>query len=79
MAPCRAADSFWTLNFYEIYGNVFHTAGSAYGDNKASAYLIVPPGWEGTPADPVSRGGGGMGLCWVGYIVVCVPGCKQSS
>lgn len=60
-----AADNFWTLNFYEVYGNVFHTAGSAYGDNKASAYLIVPPGWEGTADDPVGRvrGAGGWRPC----------------
>eukprot|EP00198_Chlamydomonas_reinhardtii_P011749 XP_001701086.1 predicted protein [Chlamydomonas reinhardtii] len=46
--PDFTAENFWTINFYDIYTNAYHTAGSPYGNNDASTFWIVPPGWDDT-------------------------------
>ncbi|KAG2425559.1 hypothetical protein HXX76_013603 [Chlamydomonas incerta] len=46
--PAFTAQNFWTINFYDIYTNAFRTVGSPYGNNAASTYWIVPPGWNDT-------------------------------
>ncbi|KAG2501862.1 hypothetical protein HYH03_000360 [Edaphochlamys debaryana] len=41
----------WTINFYEAFSNAFFVIGAQYGSNKASSYLLVPPGWDGDVPD----------------------------
>ncbi|KAG2430513.1 hypothetical protein HXX76_010036 [Chlamydomonas incerta] len=40
-------DNIWTINFYDVYGQVYHTVGKQHGSNGGAKVYIVPPGWEG--------------------------------